>query len=312
MKTISAALLLGSVLLIPALSMKESSPFAGRWDIAVTPQNGAAYPDWMEAQDSNGTLHVRVQPRSGSVHGISEVKLDGAKLILTVAAPAKEPATTWELEVKGNKLTGVQKHGDTVTAQLAGVRAPELKRKAPKAWGEPEPLFNGKDLTGWEPFPAGAVNHWVAQDGVLLNKEHGANLRTVRKFEDFKLHIEYNCPEDGNSGIYLRGRDEVQVAYEKPGVNDRFHDMGAIYGFIAPTAELPRKPGQWETFDITLVGRTLTVVRNGVKTIDNQEIPGISGGALDANEGEPGPFYLQGDHTGGMQYRNITVSLPKK
>ncbi|MDR3701765.1 MAG: DUF1080 domain-containing protein [Candidatus Sulfopaludibacter sp.] len=312
MKTISAALLLGSVLLIPALSMKEGSPFAGRWDITVTPQNGGAYPDWMEAVDSNGTLHVRVQPRSGSVHGVNEIKIEGAKLILTIVAPAKDPATTWELEVKGNKLTGVQKHGDTVNAQLTGVRAPELKRSAPKAWSDPDPLFNGKDLTGWEPFPAGAVNHWVAQDGVLLNKEHGANLRTVRKFEDFKLHIEYNCPEDGNSGIYLRGRDEIQVAYEKPGVNDRFHDIGAIYGFIAPTAELPRKPGQWETFDITLVGRTLTVVRNGVKTIDNQEIPGISGGALDANEGEPGPFYLQGDHTGGMQYRNITVSLPKK
>jgi hypothetical protein len=312
MKTVSAALLLGSVLLIPALSMKESSPFAGRWDITVTPQNGGAYPDWMEAVDQNGTLHVRVQPRSGSVHGINEVKVDGAKLVLTVAAPAKGAATTWELEVKGDKLTGVQKHGDAVTAQLAGVRAPELKHKEPKAWTTPEPLFNGKDLTGWEPFPAGAVNHWVAQDGVLLNKEHGANLKTVRKFEDFKLHIEYNCPDDGNSGIYLRGRDEIQVAYEKPGVNDRFHDMGAIYGFIAPTAELPRKPGQWETFDITLVGRTLTVVRDGVKTIDRQEIPGISGGALDANEGEPGPFYLQGDHTGGMQYRNITVSVPQK
>jgi hypothetical protein len=311
MKTISAALLLGSVLLIPALSMKEGSPFAGRWDITVTPQNGAAYPDWMEAVDTNGTLHVRVQPRSGSVHAIDEMKADGAKMILTVAAPAKQPPTTWELEVKGNKLTGVQKRGDTVNAQLAGVRAPELKHKEPKAWSDPEPLFNGKDLTGWEPFPARAVNHWVAQDGVLLNKEHGANLRTVRKFEDFKLHIEYNCPEDGNSGIYLRGRDEIQVAYEKPGVNDRFHDIGAIYGFIAPTAELPRKPGQWETFDITLVGRTLTVVRNGVKTIDSQEIPGISGGALDANEGEPGPFYLQGDHTGGMQYRNITVSVPR-
>ncbi len=312
MRTLFAALLLGSVLLIPALSMKESSPFAGRWDITVTPQNGAAYPDWMEAVDQNGMLHVRVQPRSGSVHPVNEVKIDGAKLVLTVAAPGKGPATTWELEVKGNKLTGVQKHGGTVNAQLAGARAPELKHKEPKAWSDPEPLFNGKDLTGWEPFPAGAVNHWVAQDGVLLNKEHGANLRTVRKFEDFKLHIEYNCPDDGNSGIYLRGRDEIQVAYEKPGVNDRFHDMGAIYGFIAPTAELPRKPGQWETFDVTLIGRMLTVVRDGVKTIDNQEIPGISGGALDANEGEPGPFYLQGDHTGGMQYRNITVSVPKK
>ena len=40
----------------------------------------------------------------------------------------------------------------------------------------------------------------------------------------------------------------------------------------------------------------MTVVRNGVKIHDNLEIPGITGGALDSNEGEPGPFFLQGDH----------------
>jgi hypothetical protein len=312
MKQVPVFLLFSCLLVLPALSIEKRSPFAGRWDLTMTPQNGQPYPDWLEVVDRDGKFEVRVQPRSGSVHPVNEVHLDAGKMTLVIAAPAKGPGTTWELQVKGSKLSGVQKRGDTQTAQIAGLRAPELKRKPPRAWTDPEPLFNGRDLTGWEPIPAGAVNHWVAQDGVLLNTEHGANLKTVRKFDDFQLHIEYNCPDDGNSGIYLRGRDEIQVAYEKPGVNDRFHDMGAIYGFIAPAAELPRKPGEWETFDITLVGRMLTIVRNGVKTVDNQEIPGISGGALDANEGEPGPFYLQGDHTGGMKYRNITVSVPKK
>src|SRR5213080_247665 len=84
-------------------------------------------------------------------------------------------------------------------------------------------------------------NHWVAQDGVLLNETKGANLRTTRKFDDFKLHIELNCPENGNSGIYLRGRYEVQVEYEPVGTEDAFHSMGAVYGMVAPTAELPRK-----------------------------------------------------------------------
>ncbi|HWC95613.1 MAG TPA: DUF1080 domain-containing protein [Candidatus Sulfopaludibacter sp.] len=306
MKQLSAAILLSSVLLTTAFAQKGKSPFAGRWDLTVTPQTGVPYPGWMELVDHAGGFDVRVQPRTGSVHPIADVRMDGGKLTLVVS-----PAATWELEVKSNKLTGVQKQGDKVTAQLAGVRAPELKRKMPSAWTTPEPLLNGKDLTGWEPIPVTAANHWVMQDGVLVNLEHGANLKTVRKFEDFKLHIEFNCPEDGNSGIYLRGRDEVQVANEKPGVNDKFHDMGAIYGYLAPSVDMPHKPGQWETFDITLVGRMLTVVRDGVKTIDNQEIPGISGGALDSHEAEPGPFYLQGDHTGGMKYRNITVSVPK-
>jgi hypothetical protein len=54
------------------------------------------------------------------------------------------------------------------------------------------------------------------------------------------------------------------------------------------------------------------VVRDGVTTIDHQEIPGITGGAIDSHEGEPGPLYIQGDHTGGMKYRNIMISLPQQ
>jgi hypothetical protein len=181
----------------------------------------------------------------------------------------------------------------------------------PTAWTAPEPLFNGKDLTGWEPM-GNAANHWVAQNGDLLNETKGANLKTTRKFDDFKLHIEYNCPADGNSGIYLRGRYEVQVEYQDVDAGDKFHSNGAIYSFVAPSVMLPRKPGTWESFDITLVGRRVTIVRNGVKTVDNQEIPGPTGGALDSRESEPGPFYIQGDHTGGMRYRNITISVPKR
>jgi hypothetical protein len=97
---------------------------------------------------------------------------------------------------------------------------------------------------------------------------------------------------------------------EAPG--DKLHSMGSIYSFLAPMAEVPRTPGTWETYDITLVGRFVTIVRNGVKTMDQLEINGITGGALDSNEGEPGPIYIQGDHTGGLKYRNITISVPKK
>jgi len=143
-------------------------------------------------------------------------------------------------------------------------------------------------------------------------KKAGANIRTTDKFSDFKLHVEYNCPKGGNSGVYLRGRYEVQVEYEPAGTNDEAHGMGAIYGFIAPSKKILARPGQWETYDITLVGRMVTVVRDGVTTILNQEIPGITGGALDSHEAEPGLLYIQGDHTGGMKYRNITIAAPRK
>jgi Domain of Unknown Function (DUF1080) len=308
MKRTCVLLMCGSALLF---SQKGASPFSGRWDITVTTPN-STYPNWMEYASKDGSAEVRVQPRGGSVHPVSVVKSEGSKLTLLVSkANAKQAETTWELSVNGDQLTGTELRGGTAAAKLAGVRAPALHREMPKAWSNPEPLFNGKDLSGWEPTNA-ATNHWVAKDGVLLNEAHGANLRSTRKFDDFKLHIEYNCPEEGNSGIYLRGRYEVQVEYEKVDANDKFHSIGAIYGFLAPSVDLPRKPGTWESFDITLVGRWVTVVRNGVKTIDNQEIPGITGGALDSHEAEPGPFYFQGDHTGGMKYRNIQVSVPKR
>jgi hypothetical protein len=305
MKPLCAALAIAAGLLLPAASQKGGNPFAGRWDITVT-TGSTVYPDWMELLDKESGPEVRIQPRGGSVRPVKDVRTEGSHLIL-----ALNPGASWDLTVAGGRLTGVQKRGDQVTAQLAGVRAPELKRKPPKSWSKPEPLFNGKDLTGWEPENP-ATNHWVARDGVLLNETKGANLRSVRKFDDFKLHIEFNCPDDGNSGIYLRGRYEVQVEYVPEGREDRYHMMGSIYGMVAPAADVPRRPGTWESFDITLVGRRVTIVRNGVKTIDDQEIAGITGGAIDANEGEPGPFYFQGDHTGGMMYRNITIAVPKR
>ena len=304
-KPVMKTLVLAALFATALAAQKPGNPFLGRWDLNITPPHGAPYPDWIEITQKGGTLAARIQPRGGGAFAAEGVQMDGSRLVVTA-----RQGTRWELTVEGGKLAGSIRHGDTSQGAIAGVRAPLLDRPMPKAWTNPEPIFNGRDLTGWEPF-GNASNHWVVKDGNLLNEEHGANLRSTRKFQDFKLHIEYNCPDKGNSGIYLRGRYEVQVEYEPVDANDRFHSIGSIYSFVPAAVELPRKPGTWESFDITLVGRHVTVVRNGVKTIDNQEIPSITGGALDSNEGEPGPFYLQGDHTGGMLYRNLTVQLPK-
>jgi len=265
----------------------------------------------MEISQKDGQLELRVQPRVGSVKSVSDLKVDGTRLAFVVSPmSAKGPEVAWDLRLSGDRLTGIEKRGGAEAGQVSGVRAPPLKRKPSKAWTTPEALFNGRDLAGWVPdIPSD--NHWIAQDGVLLNEKKGANLLTVRKFEDFRLHFEENCPESGNSGIYLRGRYEVQIENEKRDPNDKLHAMGAIYGFIAPSVMLPQKPGQWESFDVTFIGRYVTIIRDGTKIIDDQEIPGITGGALDSNEGQPGPFYIQGDHTGGMKYRNITISVPK-
>ena len=288
---------------------KSKNPFVGRWDLTITLPN-SEYPDWLEVTDDGAGPHVRLQLRTGSVHPVKAARLEAGHLLLDIsAATTNSPAISWDLHLDGNRMIGSLKRGDMVNGQIEGVRAPELKRKEPKGWTTPEPIFNGKDLTGWEPDNPSKI-HWVVQDGAILNESGGANLKTKRKFQDFKLHVEFNCPDQGTSGIYLRGRYEVQLEYEKPGVEDSLHEMGSIYGMLAPKQELPRKPGEWETMDITLVGRYVTIVRNGVTTIDHQEIPGITGGALDSHEHLPGPLYLQGDHTGGMKFRNLTISVP--
>jgi hypothetical protein len=338
------------VALLPAFSQKMN-PFAGRWDMTVTVA-GEKYPSWMEVMEKGGALDARVQQRTGNVAPVAGVKIDGSRLIVTVSAavpprPAAEdrpaspgrPEILWELTEKGGQLTGVQKQGDTAW-QLAGVRAPALKRAAPRAWSDPEPLFNGKDLTGWTPVnntPEAADNrftsHWVARNGELTNDARGSNLRTTRTFDDFRLHVEYSCPPEENSGIYLRGRYEVQVGPPPAagagrqgappakktaapgrgggGYRNPFGSVGCIYGMLGPSSPPPFKP-DWQVYDITLVGRWVTMVFNGVTTIDNEEIAGPTGGALDTNEAEPGPIYLQGDHRGGIRYRNITISVPKR
>ncbi len=308
MKQLCLALTVALALLTPAFSKKES-PLVGRWDLTIVSSKGT-YPSWLEISVNGKQAEVRIVGRVASVHPAHDVRLQGSRL--TFASTEwfdREIPVTWKVSLEGSTLKGTQSRSDGVTGDLTGERAPTLDRKPPAAWSEPEALFNGKDLSGWE--PDGPNNHWKAENGELVNESAGANIRTTRKFEDFKLHIEYNCPDLGNSGVYLRGRDEVQVEYEAPGTDDKFHGMGSIYGFIAPAVDVPSRPGKWESYDITLVGRHVTVIRDGVTTIDNQEIPGITGGAIDSHEGEPGPLYIQGDHTGGMKYRNITVSLPK-
>jgi hypothetical protein len=310
MKQFAIVLAAMAGLVVPAVAQGNSNPFAGRWDFNIATPGGMRA-SWLGVSDKGGKLAVWYQPTGGNVFEVKDFKVTGSHMSLVLfPGSGKGPGMSWELDAAGDRLTGVQKRGDNSTP-LTGVRAPELNRKEPKAWTKPESLFNGKNLDGWEPMGNPANSHWTVKDGDLVNEAHGANLRTTRKFNDFKVHFEVNCPDHANSGFYLRGRYEVQLEYEPLTANPVERRIGSIYGRIAPKTELPRKPGQWETFDVTLVGRTVTVVRDGVTIIDHQVIDGITGGALDANEGESGPFYVQGDHTGGLKFRNITISVPR-
>jgi hypothetical protein len=189
--------------------------------------------------------------------------------------------------------------------EWSAVRAPAMRPTQMPRWGAPIQLLHGYDLGGWRAV-GGAQNQWVVSKGVLRSPHSGANIETTQTFRDFKLHIEFRYPAESNSGVYLRGRHEVQIQddYGLPPLNDRF---SGIYGFISPSEITAKRAGQWQSFDITLVGRMVTVVANGKRVICDQEIPGITGGAIDSNEGAPGPLLLQGDH-GPVEFRNIVLT----
>jgi hypothetical protein len=309
MSKLTSAFVVGLAVSVSAFSQQKGNPFLGRWDFNITTATSTRG-SWLGVTDNGGNVEVWYQPTGGNVLPMKDFKIEGAHLTLVVSpASGARPAVSWELDANGDRLIGVQKRRDS-TMPLTGVRAPDLKRSEPKAWSAPEALFNGKSLDGWQPMENNS--HWIVRDGLLVNEDKGANLKSVRTFEDFKLHFEVSCPDDANSGFYLRGRYEVQIESEPLTSNPPERRIGSIYGRIAPKPELPRTPGAWEVFDVTFVGRIVTVVHNGVTTIDHREIEGPTGGALDANEGEPGPFYIQGDHTGGLKFRNITVSVPQK
>jgi hypothetical protein len=309
--------------------------YAGRWDLTVTTPE-ATYPSWLEITANESGYAARAQEREGGVHPAA-IKVEGQRLIVTVspAAPARPAADgrpaapareefVWDLTAKGGRLTGVQKRGGKDAGTIAGVLAPTLVRAAPKAWKEPELLFNGKDLNDWYTVnhcqkKTANVNHWVVKDGLMVNEAEGHNIVSKRKFDDFKLHVEFNMDPGANSGIYLRGRYECQMPppgtrrpnAPAPAASGAGGFGYAIYGFLQAAAPAPCILGEWCAYDITLVGRRVTLAVNGVTLVENQEVPGITGGALDSNEGEPGPIYFQGDHTGGIRFRNVRISTPK-
>ena len=278
----------------------------GRWDVTITTPTGTA-PSWIEI-DSSGrdALVGNIVGIVGSVRPITEIITEGDSL--RFAVPHQWESGNGELRVvgrlQGDRLVGRMTFPDNTTHNWQGVRAPRLIRTQPPVWAAPIRLLNQNDLNGWEAM--GSPNQWSVRNGVLSSPRSGANIRTARTFGDFKLHIEFRYPTGSNSGVYLHGRHEVQIE-DDYGREPDSHRFSGIYGFITPSEIAALPPGQWQSFDITLIGRMVTVVANGKQVICNQEIPGITGGAIDSNEGAPGPIYLQGDH-GPVDFRNIVLT----
>jgi len=290
------------------LFQRPDTSIEGRWDITIN-MSGKEFPSWLEIMHSgNNRLTGQYVGIVGSARPISRINFSGGKMRFTIPPQweKEDNDLLFEATLQGDILTGTMIAADGKNYNWTAVRSPSLWRKAQLVWGKPIRLFNGTSLKGWH---AQGENQWKVENGLLRSPKSGSNLVTDKTFTDFKLHIEFRYPKGSNSGVYLRGRYEVQIADSK-GSEPLKDQLGAVYGFISPTEMVAKNAGEWQSYDITLVGRFITVVANGKTIICNQEIPGITGGALNSKEGAPGPLLIQGDH-GPVDFRNIILTPAK-
>lgn len=298
----------------------DGSGVIGRWDLTIVIEgddledlglfrhglmDAAGFPGWLEVKLSGfSTLVGYYVGYEGSARPVSEVHYspETGKYSFTIPPQWMDIEDLYfEFSLENDKLNGYMML-DGHKLQWSGVRQPSLAREKPPVWGNPKNLLDD-NLSRWI-IPAN--NQFQMIDGVLVNVESGGNLVTKEKFDDFKLSIEFRYPEGSNSGIYLRGRYEVQIE-DSPANKTSPVSIGGIYGFIEPAVYVAKKAGEWQTYEITLVGRHVTVVHNGIEVISNRPIPGITGGSLNSKEGEPGPIMIQGDH-GPVEFRKFVIT----
>jgi hypothetical protein len=179
--------------------------------------------------------------------------------------------------------------GSAAPMPFTGVRAPALRRAArpsgtrrsrssrPRSRG----LARGR-----------GANEWEADNGILRNRKSGGNLVTDAKFTDFKLHVEFRYQAAATAASTCAAATKSRCSIQETSSRSAASARSTVTS-NRPTRSA-KKPGEWQTFDITLVGRMVTVVLNGTTIIANREIPGPTGAALDSDEGAPGPAAAPG------------------
>ncbi|MDZ7639914.1 MAG: DUF1080 domain-containing protein [Bryobacterales bacterium] len=286
----------GGMYPVPGIDVAEDGSlrleYPGKW--------GANIPE-VAAKEREAAMAARAalkegekMPERASVTAVYTAKLEGDKLVGKLEWP-DEPA----------RFQAV-----TFTAK----RAPVIDERDDGTWvaGETVELVPGKASAN-ENFtvdlPSKEIG-WMVRGGNIVNDPPAGNLTSKEKFWNFDLHAEYKLSEHSNSGIGLRGRYEVQIM-EDYGKEPYKQGHGAIYYRHVPTSNPSKKPGEWQTMDIRLIGREVSVTLNGVKIQDKKIIDGLTAMATDANEAEPGPITLQGDHE-KVEFRKLTVTKLEK
>ena len=296
----------------------------GDWSLDLSTKE----PAWLKVDQRDGkpVVYMRVHVLSAGPHKGVQIKNGRLTFPLRIKREIDDgPVTTTNTVVVGinnGKLDGLivnetaDKPYDRIT--FTGTKFPPMPPRPDLSkirFGHPISLFNGKDLTGWKLHNPNKRNGWRVEDGLLVNEtpktdfgSTGAygNLETEAVFDDFWLHVDFLIEANHNSGVYLRGMYEAQVV-DRDSRMQGIQGIGAIFGRIAPSVNAGKEPGEWQSYDLTLVDRHVTVVLNGVTVIDNQPVEGPTGGAIHTDPMTPGPIHLQGDHT-SVKYRNLYLA----
>jgi hypothetical protein len=302
--------LLAALVLAQITPLLANPKFNGRWDITVTnePRRRAW---WLEIEGA-GTARPKgkfISAYAGDLNLIEEISIQGDQLTFGFRVKGRGHLV-YQAKLAGDRLLGTFEVEGNEKSRLewTGVRAPVIKDRDDGKWkpGAPVELFNGKDLSGWEAAVPGKELGWTVENGILKNVAGANNIISTQKFWNFDLHAEVKLGPRSNSGIGLRGRYEIQILddFGKP---PDTHSNGALYSRVAPALNASKPAGEWQTYEIRIVGRQVTVVLNGQKILDKVEAEGLTAAAIDANEALPGPVFLQGDH-GAVEFRKITVT----
>jgi hypothetical protein len=300
-------------------ALAADADFNGRWNIRVNTPRGRVW--WLEVNGA-GTPALAgkfVGAPGGQVDVIPELKIESGELrfVFERRAPApgqSQPVMTrqvYRARFKDGRLAGtleVEAGGEKrPSLPWVGIRAPQIRDREDGSW-QPAPavsLLNGKDTTGWRLLTAGRPG-WKVANGLLQNEQGASDLVSEAKYWNFILRAEYRYGKGSNSGIGVRGRYEVQIIddFGKPPDG---HSQGALYSRVPPAVNASLAPGEWQSMELRIVGRTLTVTLNGKRVLDKVEVEGVTAICMDPEEDQPGPIVLQGDH-GLVEFRKLEVT----
>lgn len=288
-------------------ALAADKDYNGRWNLTVKNEpRGRAW--WLEV---NGAGSSKINGRfvgapGGQLDAIPKIEIDHRELHWSFERAGKK--LTYVASIQKGQLVGTQSIDGSPTMTFVGERAPEIRDRDDDRWKPTAPvdLFNGKDLSGWQTTFPGRTIEWSAENGITRNAFKASDIRTVETFWNFELHAEYRYEKGSNSGIALRGRYEVQIE-DTAGQPIDGHSHGGIYSRIPPAVQAAKGPGEWQTLDVRLVGRIVTVTLNGKITVDRKVIDGPTAMCFDPNESMPGPIAVQGDH-GLVEFRKLTIT----